>query len=191
MMKSFSRKSSETDIEVLFERGGGTVKVNTNYPFLSHMLETFACHGSFGLRLRACGDIEVDPHHMVEDCGYCLGRAVAEGSDGMSIVRSGSCIFPMDDALALVALDICGRPWVRWEVEPEEKTVAGGTSVCVFREFFRGYARGSGSTVHVILLGGQDAHHSIEAVFKAFGRALCAALGAAESVLTTKGVMDD
>lgn len=188
-MSTFTRKTKETDITVQFDGTPGEVLISTGYPFLSHMLDAFCCHGNFSLQITAEGDMEVDPHHLVEDCGYCLGRALATESDYSSVNRTGSFAFPMDDSLALVSVDLSGRPYSVWKVSPAEKTV-NGISIGVFSEFFQGFSRGANAGVHALLLYGENPHHAVEAVFKAFGRALNQALEKTCKPRTTKGSFD-
>ena len=188
-MSTFTRKTKETDIRVEFDGRSGESSISTAYPFLTHMLEAFSCHGDFSLQITAEGDTEVDPHHLIEDCGYCLGRALSKGSDFASIQRAGSFAFPMDDSLALVSVDLCGRPCSVWNVSPSVKTV-NGVHISVFSEFFQGFSRGAGAAVHAVLLYGENPHHAVEAVFKAFGRALNQALQKSDTARTTKGVID-
>ncbi len=188
-MSNYTRKTKETDIHVQFDSTPGESSISTSYPFLTHMLEAFSCHGNFSLEITAEGDIEVDPHHLIEDSGYCLGRALSKASDFTSILRAGSFTFPMDDSLALVSVDLCGRSCSVWNVSPSVKTI-NGIHISVFSEFFQGFARGAGAAVHAVLLYGEDPHHAVEAVFKAFGRALSQALQKSDTTRTTKGVID-
>ena len=188
-MSKFTRETTETDIQVEFDGTAGDSSISTSYPFLSHMLDAFSCHGNFSLQITAEGDTEVDPHHLIEDCGYCLGRALSGGTDFAATNRAGSFAFPMDDSLALVSVDLCGRSSCVWSVSPAEKSV-NGVSISVFGEFFQGFSRGAGAGVHAVLLYGVNPHHAIEAVFKAFGRALHQALQKSDAIRTTKGVID-
>ncbi|MBD3369543.1 aminotransferase class I/II-fold pyridoxal phosphate-dependent enzyme [Candidatus Fermentibacteria bacterium] len=192
---SYNRKTRETELETTISLGGpGTPRVDVEgLPFLGHMLEAFAVHGRFGLSFRGSGDTEVDPHHLVEDCGIVLGKAVRRalgGSEG--IERSGWSLFPMDESLARVALDLSGRPGLVWDVD-----LAGNLPESVdprvFEHFFQGLSRSLRATIHVRLLQGGDDHHSLEAIFKSLGKALrqATALTAEGAVPSSKGALDD
>lgn len=169
--------------------------IRTTLPFLDHMLHTLSCHGRFGLRVQAEGDTQVDPHHLIEDCGIALGQALlrALAGDFSGIERAGSFAFPMDGTLAVVALDLCGRPNLIWRV-PLQGRPLGGLDPYLFREFFKGLVDASTTTVHVNVPYGDNDHHVIESVFKALGRALRAAITPLPDpglVLSTKGVLGE
>lgn len=191
---SFSRKSSETDVSVSLQMTSEPARsISTTVPFFDHMLEALALHGGLGIELKAAGDTEVDIHHLVEDCGIALGNAVRElqGSAG-AIERAGFFIFPMDGSRARVVLDLCGRSHLVWngELRGDHSTPF---SLWVFREFFAGFSQGGRATLHIDLELIDNDHHAIEACFKAFGKALRAALApnAAGLMPSTKGVIDD
>lgn len=174
---SVKRKTKETKIEVVLNLDGhGKVDISTGIPFLNHMLEALGRHGRFDLTIKASGDLEVDPHHTVEDVGITFGSAVdnALGSP-RGINRSGYSIFPMDDALSIVAIDISGRPFISVK-PPLPSGKIGNFETSVLTEFFNGFTNSSNSTVHIKLLEGQNTHHIYESVFKAFGRALDSAV---------------
>ncbi len=188
------RVSKETQIEIKvdldanFER-----KIETPLPFFSHMLDAMACHGRFGLIVKAKGDIEVDPHHLMEDCGIVLGQAIFKALGGLSgIQRAASFTFPMDGSLVHVALDICGRRNLVWNVQFGNFTL-GGIDPNLFKEFYKGLADGLRTTIHVNEQYGDNDHHVIEAVFKAFGRALNEAVKRLDEnkPLSTKGMFDE
>jgi imidazoleglycerol-phosphate dehydratase len=187
------RKTTETDVSLsLCVDGTGKAEIDTGVGFLDHMLELFAHHGRFDLTVKAGGDLHVDGHHTVEDIGLALGQALREAlGDKRGIRRYGSFLLPMDEALALVALDLSGRPYFAHDLR------LGGVRVGEFDadltpHFLRSLATQSGMTLHVRLLAGSDAHHIVEAVFKAFARALaqaCEPHGPADEVPSTKGAL--
>ena len=186
-----NRKTKETDIQLKFEVDGkGVSDIETGIGFLNHMLTLFARHGLFNLSLRAVGDLDVDAHHTVEDIGIVLGQAIREAAgDKVSIKRYGSCLLPMDEALAMVALDLGGRPFLAYDAQfTGEK--AGGMETALLEEFFRALAVNSGLTLHIKLIYGSNDHHIAEAIFKAFSRALDQALQKdmrIDGVMSTKG----
>ncbi|HTX67636.1 MAG TPA: imidazoleglycerol-phosphate dehydratase HisB [Thermoleophilia bacterium] len=187
------RKTTETDISLsLYLDGEGKADVTTGIGFLDHMLELFAHHGRFDLTVKAGGDLHVDGHHTVEDIGLALGQALREAvGDKRGIRRYGSFLLPMDEALALVALDLSGRPYFVHELQLSGVRI-GEFDADLTPHFLRSLATQSGMTLHVRLLAGSDAHHIVEAVFKAFARALaqaCELHGAGDEVPSTKGVL--
>ena len=170
---TIKRKTSETDITVTLNiDGSGTYRIATPAPFLSHMLELTAKHGLFDLAIKAQGDTQIDLHHTVEDTGICLGEAVhkALGSK-RTIRRYGDKTVPMDESLAQVALDISGRPFLAFNVPPL-KGKTGAFDLELVEEFFHAFVNKSGTTLHINVLRGKNYHHIIEAIFKAFARAL-------------------
>ena len=187
------RKTKETDINLsLTIDGTGVSEVNTGIGFFNHMLEGFSKHGFFDLALSVNGDLEVDGHHTVEDTGIVLGTAIKEAlgdKDGMK--RYGSFILPMDDALCLCAVDLCGRPYFVFDCEfPVEQV--GGLDTELVKEFFYAVCYSAGMNLHIKMLNGSNAHHMIEAMFKAFAKALDEAVSYDErikGVLSTKGAL--
>ena len=167
------RKTRETDISLTLELDGpGPSSVDTGIPFMDHMLVLMAAHGFMGLHLKARGDREIDDHHTVEDIGICLGTALRKAlGDKGGIRRYGQYTVPMDEALAMVVIDISNRPFLVYQVDLK-KTTTGTFDVGLIKEFFRALATNAGITLHIRLLSGDDPHHSAEAIFKAFGRAL-------------------
>ena len=167
------RKTRETDIELtLGVDGSGRSEISTGIGFFNHMLELFTKHGLFDLELRAKGDLNVDAHHTVEDVGLALGQALREAlGDKAGLVRYGWCLLPMDDALARIALDCSGRPYLAYEA-PEEAGPIGDFPFQLLEEFLRAFSVQGGLNLHVALLDGRDAHHMAEAVFKGLARAL-------------------
>jgi imidazoleglycerol-phosphate dehydratase len=167
------RRTRETDIELELDLDGcGECQVQTGVGFFDHMLTAFTRHGLFDLRLRCQGDLEVDPHHTVEDVGICLGQAIDQAlGDKAGLVRFGHSYVAMDEALARAVVDLSGRPYCVLEADFRQDQVGPFPSALV-REFLRAVADHGRLTLHVDLLRAADAHHGIEAVFKAFGRAL-------------------
>lgn len=167
------RRTNETDITVSLNIDGtGNAEINTGIGFLDHMLQHIAVHGLFDLSVKAVGDLHVDEHHTVEDVALVLGQAFAEAlGDKKGIVRTAHAYVPMDETLALVVLDLSGRPYVVINVE-WRNPVVGGTSTILFEHFFESFAVTSRSNIHARVLYGRDDHHKAEALFKALGRAL-------------------
>jgi imidazoleglycerol-phosphate dehydratase len=174
---TIERATSETSIALSLDLDGdGTAQVSTGVPFFDHMLEAFGRHGLFALDVCAEGDLAVDAHHTVEDVGICLGQAFAEAlGDKRGIRRFGSAIVPMDEALVLAAVDISGRGRLHYAVElPIE--IIGTFDTTLAKEFMIALAANAGITVHVMAFAGENAHHIIEAAFKALARALAEAV---------------
>ncbi len=170
---TITRKTLETDITIDFCLDGkGRARIDTGVGFMDHMLTLFTVHGFFDMEIAARGDTHVDYHHTVEDVGICLGQAISEACgklDGMR--RYGNAAIPMDEALAEVHVDLCKRPYIVFNI-PFTKEKIGDFDTELFEEFFRAVAVNAGITLHVNVRYGNNAHHMIEAVFKAFGRAL-------------------
>lgn len=185
------RKTKETDISLILNLDGtGKSEIDTGIGFFDHMLEGFAKHGFFDMKLKVKGDLKVDGHHTVEDTGIVLGQAVKQAlGDKAGIKRYGSFILPMDDALALCAIDLCGRPYFNFECSfTSEKT--GGLDTELVREFFYAVSYSAGMNLHIKMLSGVNNHHMIEAIFKAFAKVLDEAVRKDEritDVLSTKG----
>lgn len=185
------RKTSETDISVSLELDGtGKYEVKTGIGFFDHMLEGFAKHGSFDLKLTAKGDLNVDNHHTVEDAGIVLGSAIRQAlGDKEGINRYASFVQPMDDALVLVAVDLCNRPYLNFKYDFKVERV-GYFETETLNEFFYALSYAAGMNIHIKVLDGENAHHIIEAMFKGFANALkiaCAKDGDRKGVLSTKG----
>ncbi len=188
---TITRTTKETDIQMtLTLDGSGVSKIETGIGFFNHMLEGFAKHGFFDLDVSMKGDLQVDGHHTVEDAGIVLGTAIKEAlGDKAGIVRYGSCILPMDDALALCAVDLCGRPYFAFECDFTVERV-GYLDTELIREFFYAVSYAAGMNLHIKMLSGINNHHMIEAMFKAFAKALDQAVSKDEritTVLSTKG----
>lgn len=186
-----SRKTRETDIQLsLLLDGTGKSSIQTGIGFFDHMLEGLARHGFFDLSCTVKGDLCVDGHHTVEDTGIVLGQAIRQAlGDKQGIRRYGYFILPMDDALALCAVDLCGRPYLNFECSfPSERVGALDTELV--REFFYAVSYSAGMNLHMKLLAGENTHHMIEALFKAFAKALDDAVSFDQrisGVLSTKG----
>lgn len=172
-----TRTTKETDIALSLNIDGtGVSSIDTGVPFFDHMLEAFGRHGLFDLTIKAKGDLEVDAHHTVEDVGIVLGQAFAQAmGEKRGIARFGSQMLPMDETLVLAALDISGRGQLHWDVEVP-LCLLGSFDSSLAKEFFIAFATNAGVTLHVRMFTGENAHHIVEACFKAVGRAMRAAL---------------
>ncbi|MGG1292678.1 imidazoleglycerol-phosphate dehydratase HisB [Bacillus smithii] len=188
-----SRKTNETDVQLAFDIDGeGRADLDTNVPFLTHMLDLFTKHGQFNLTVKAKGDIEIDDHHTTEDIGICLGSALREAlGDKKGIKRYGNAFVPMDEALAQVVVDLSNRP--HFEMRGELPSSRVGTfDTELVHEFLWKFALEARMNLHVILHYGANTHHMIEAVFKALGRALDEATmldPRVKGIPSTKGVL--
>lgn len=188
---TIERNTKETQISVELDLDGGEVEISTGIGFFDHMLNAFAVHGGFGLKVQVKGDLEVDTHHTVEDTGIALGAAFKQALGDMSgIVRYGSFSVPMDEALANCVLDISNRPFLVFKASFEQE-LCGDYETCVTEEFFRAFAMNSCITLHISVPYGANAHHEIEAIFKAVAHAMKIAVNRNQdgSVLSTKGVL--
>lgn len=191
------RETRETQIRVeLGLDGSGQRTLSTPIPFFTHMLDAFARHGGFGLAVDARGDIEIDGHHTVEDTGLALGEAFKRAlGERRGIVRFGEATIPMDETLAQAVVDLSGRPYFVWNVEGLDGKWVGAFDCELAREFFSAFATRAECNLHLRLHYGRNAHHIIEALFKATARALRAACGidprpgAAGEVPSTKGTL--
>lgn len=168
------RKTKETEIAVRLDLdGSGKAEVKTGIGFFDHMLQALAWHAYYDLDITAVGDLHVDAHHTVEDVGIVLGQALAQAlGERRGIRRYGQATVPLDDALARVVVDVSGRPYLAFHADPPTWQKLGDYDVALTPEFFRALATHAGLTLHVDLLRGQNAHHVVEAVFKATARAL-------------------
>ena len=188
------RQTTETQIRLaLTIEGRGRYEVSTGIRFLDHMLELFARHGAFDLSVAASGDLDVDQHHTVEDLGIALGEAVSKAlGDRRGINRAGYFLMPMDETLGLAAIDLGGRPHAAVDLKLRVKRV-GDLQSELLHDFFEGFALGARANVHVKVLYGRSSHHHIEAVFKAFARALRVACSKdrqlARALPSTKGLI--
>ena len=187
------RRTKETDIQITLNLDGkGLSSIDTSIPFLDHMFELMAAHGFMDLTVKAKGDTEIDYHHTVEDLGICLGQAISKAlGEKKAIKRYGQAIVPMDEALAQVVIDISNRPYLSYKVALET-SLTGQFDVGILSEFFRALVNHAGLTMHIELVSGDDPHHSAEAIFKAFARALDDASQREErleGVPSTKGLL--
>jgi imidazoleglycerol-phosphate dehydratase len=191
---SIDRKTKETQIKMELNLDGkGVSDIKTGIPFFDHMLTLMSAHGFFNLKISAKGDVEIDDHHTIEDLGICLGMAISKAlKEKKGISRYGQATVPMDEALAIVVIDISNRPFLAYRVSLE-KSRTGNFDINLIREFFRALVVHAGLTMHVDLVSGKDAHHIAEAIFKAFGRALDKAVTVEErlqgEVPSTKGTL--
>lgn len=167
------RETAETSVKLTLELdGSGQTQIDTGIGFFDHMLNLFAAHGQFDLTVRCDGDLEVDGHHSVEDIGITLGQALKQAlGDKRGIRRYGTFFLPMDETLAMVSLDISGRPFLVYEAG-EMAPMIGGYDTELTEEFLRALAVNAGLTLHVKILYGTNSHHKVEAIFKALGHAL-------------------
>lgn len=172
-ISKLTRKTKETDIVISFSiDGSGKSQINTGIGFFNHMLDGFARHGFFDLDVNCEGDLAVDCHHTIEDCGIVLGNAIKNAlGDKKGIKRYGSCILPMDETLVLCAIDLSGRPYLNFEAEFTVEKV-GYMDTEMVKEFFYAISYAAGMNLHIKVLNGGNNHHMIEAMFKAFARAL-------------------
>lgn len=189
-----TRDTKETQIALTVNLdGAGRAEINTGLPFLEHMLDQVARHGVIDIQIDAKGDLEIDAHHTVEDIGISFGQAVLEAvGDKRAIRRYGHAYVPLDEALSRVVIDLSGRPGLTYEIDFPRARV-GDFDVDLFGEFFRGFANHAKCTLHIDNLRGRNAHHIIETVFKAFGRALRMAVERdprmGDELPSTKGVL--
>lgn len=188
------RRTLETNVDLVIDLDGtGFKEIDSNVPFLDHMLTLFATHGLFDLTLKARGDVQVDDHHTVEDVGICLGKAVRQAiGEKEGIRRYGVAYIPMDEALVRVVIDISGRGYLSLELDLCTDKV-GDFDTELVEEFFRGFAVNAGITLHITQLSGRNTHHVIEAAFKAFAHALRQAIERdtrIDGVLSSKGSLE-
>ncbi len=166
------RNTNETQISVAINLDGtGKLNCETGLPFLDHMLDQIARHGLIDIDVKARGDLEIDAHHTVEDIGITLGQAFTQALDKTGIRRYGHAYVPLDEALSRVVIDFSGRPGLEYHVQFVKGTV-GNFDVDLFHEFFQGFVNHALATLHIDNLRGKNAHHQIETIFKAFGRAV-------------------
>ena len=186
------RKTQETEIRLELDLDGGEAAISTGVGFLDHMLELLARHGRLGLRVEASGDLETGAHHTTEDVGIVLGQALdAALGDRAGIRRYGSALVPMDESLGECAIDISGRPYCAFDAQLPATSIAGFDTELA-EEFFRAVANSAKLTLHVNVREGTNAHHMIEAAFKAFARALRVAVSVdpeESGVPSTKGTL--
>jgi len=189
-----NRETKETKVRLALDLDGGAATAATGVGFLDHMLELLARHGRLGLDLEASGDLETGAHHTTEDVGICLGQAIDEAlGDRAGVRRYGSALIPMDEALAECAIDISGRPYCAFDADLPDVSIAG-FDTDLAEEFFRAVSNNSKITLHIWVRSGSNAHHMIEASFKAFARALREAVSIdpeETGVPSTKGTLTE
>mgnify|MGYP006074488571 FL=1 len=190
---SVERNTKETQISVAVNLDGtGKLEVDTGLPFLDHMLDQIARHGLIDISVKAVGDLEIDAHHTVEDIGITLGQAFDKALDKTGIRRYGHAYVPLDEALSRVVIDFSGRPGLDYHCQFVKGTV-GAFDVDLFHEFFQGFVNHALVTLHIDNIRGKNAHHQIETIFKAFGRAVRMAIEAdsrqAGVIPSTKGTL--
>lgn len=189
-MAMVERKTRETKIKARLNLDGqGKAQIATGIGFFDHMLVALSVHSGLDLVLEAEGDLEVDGHHTVEDCGIVLGQALQQAlGDKKGVARFGTFYIPMDDALAMVSLDLSGRPYLHFSADFHNERI-GSFETCLAKEFFQALSVHGGITLHINLLYGENDHHGCEAIFKAFAHALKAAVKTNDTkeVLSTKG----
>ena len=188
---TIDRITNETAIKLVLNLDGvGKGAIKTSIPFFDHMLDQLTFHSQIDLELNAQGDVEIDYHHTVEDCGICLGKAFSEAmGDKRGINRYGFFLLPMDDALIRVALDFSGRSFLSWKVRFPTSSV-GDFDLELVREFFNSFSKNSGATIHIEMLDGFNSHHISEAIFKGMGKAIKIAIAKDQrwdSIPSTKG----
>lgn len=188
---AITRSTNETNIQLTLELdGSGRADIHTGIGFFDHMLNSFARHGFFDLSVTVNGDLEVDTHHTIEDTGIVLGQAIRQAvGDKKGIARYGHSVLPMDEALALCALDLCGRPYLVYDLRLDREKV-GDLETEMVHEFFYAVSYGSEMNLHLKQIAGRNNHHIIEAAFKAFAKALDQAVAyepRLTDVLSTKG----
>ena len=187
---TINRRTNETDIALTLSLDGGAAEISTGIGFFDHMLAQLARHGGFGITLKCLGDLEVDGHHTVEDTGLALGEALREAlGDKRGIERYGQAVIPMDEALVLCAVDLSGRPCLRYSAEIPAGRV-GDFDTELVREFMQAFCNSGVFALHIRQLDGVNSHHIIEAMFKALARALKAAVAVTgEDLPSTKGAL--
>ena len=188
---TIDRITNETNIKLVLNLdGAGKGSIKTTIPFFDHMLDQLTFHSQIDLDLNAQGDVEIDYHHTVEDCGICLGKAFSEAmGDKKGLNRYGFFLLPMDDALIRVVLDFSGRSFLSWKVRFPTNRV-GDFDLELVREFFNSFSTNSGATIHVEMLDGFNSHHISEAIFKGMGKAIKMAVTkdqSRDSIPSTKG----
>jgi imidazoleglycerol-phosphate dehydratase len=188
---TIKRNTNETNVEVTVALDGGPVTASTGVPFFDHMLDQLGSHSNIGLKVMAAGDLEIDAHHTVEDVGIALGEALTAAlGDKRGIRRYGNSLVPMEESLARVGLDISGRPLLAYRAEISAAMI-GQYETSLTEEFFMALCRAAGITLHIDLLEAGNAHHSVEAIFKAVAVALGTAVSidplAGDQIPSTKG----
>ncbi len=184
-----NRKTKETDISLSLDVDGGSISISTGLPFFDHLLTAMTFHGDIGVDLKAKGDLEVDPHHLVEDTGLVLGTALKKTIDSYgAIKRFSHTVIPMDEALSEITLDVCGRPYLVYNADyPQE--YSGQFQMALIREFFAALANAAGMALHANCRYGDNSHHMVESLFKSLGKAIKISfeLTSSDKIMSTKG----
>ena len=184
-----TRKTKETDISLTLDIDGGNIQISTGIPFFDHLLTALAFHGGIGIDLKAEGDIEVDPHHLIEDTGLVLGAALLKTIEKYGAInRFAHTIIPMDEALSEITMDVCGRPYLVYKADyPQE--YSGQFQMALLKEFFAALANAAGMSLHAECKYGENSHHMAESLFKTLGKAVKSsfALSNSKLVMSTKG----
>jgi len=184
-----TRKTKETDISLTLDLNGGSIKISTGIPFFDHLLTAMTFHGGIGIDLKAEGDIEVDPHHLIEDTGLVLGAALRKTIENYGAInRFAHTIIPMDEALSEITMDVCGRPYLVYKADyPQE--YSGQFQMALLKEFFAALANAADMSLHAECRYGENSHHMAESLFKALGKAVKSSFALTNSklVLSTKG----
>ncbi|HQY30738.1 MAG TPA: imidazoleglycerol-phosphate dehydratase HisB [Thermomicrobiales bacterium] len=192
--RTIERNTKETNISLTLDLDGkGQVDVESGVPFLNHMLDCLTRHAQMDLRLRCVGDVEIEPHHSVEDCGIVIGLAFKEAlGDRAGVARFAHAYAPLDEALARAVIDVSGRPYFYWSGEMTEPMIGSDFASSLIEEFWRALATNAGFSMHIDLLRSRNAHHAAEAVFKAGALAIHAATRVNRSTMaipSTKGML--
>jgi imidazoleglycerol-phosphate dehydratase len=184
---SIQRKTRETDISVIVDpESAAAPAVRTGVPFFDHMLTSMAFHGRFFLSVNGTGDIDVDPHHLVEDVGLVFGQALSAVLEKGSVLRFGHAVIPMDEALSEVTIDVCGRPTLELHADYPQPS-AGAFDLSLLREFFTGLCSQARISLHIDVRRGRNSHHMAESAFKALGKALKQAYSPESAEMSSKG----
>ena len=183
------RKTKETDISLSLDIDGGSISISTGLPFFDHLLTAMTFHGDIGIDLKAKGDLEVDPHHLVEDTGLVLGAALKKTVDTYGAVkRFGNTVIPMDEALSEITLDVCSRPYLVYNADyPQE--YSGQFQMTLIKEFFIALSNAAGMALHANCRYGDNSHHMVESLFKALGKTIKVSyeLTSSDKIMSTKG----
>ena len=183
------RKTKETDISLTLDLDGATIDISTGLPFFDHILTAMAFHGEIGVNLNARGDLEVDPHHLIEDTGLVLGTALGQTVTTYGgVKRFAHTVIPMDEALSEITLDVCGRPYLVYDADyPQE--YSGQFQMALLKEFFAALSNAAEMTIHANCRYGDNSHHMAESLFKALGKAIKISynLTSSEKIMSTKG----
>ena len=189
--ESFTRKTKETDINIKVNLDSkADISIDTSVPFLDHMLNAMSFHGEFGIEVKAKGDTEVDPHHLVEDTGLVFGEVLKLLSEKGKIKRYGHSVIPMDEALSEVTIDVCGRPVLVYNTVGFPQERAGNFDISLIKEFMAALVQRAKVSLHINMRYGENSHHMVEACFKALGKTIMQAYTLDKEVMSTKGTIE-